>query len=51
MANEDPCMDKYATGYRELRGYAHCGGIEPEETFDVNSKKRRPTKGGEADEF
>ncbi len=43
--------DKYVTGYWELRGYSHRGDIEPGETFDVNSKKRRPIKGGEVVDF
>lgn len=43
--------DKYATGYWELRGYAHRGTIEAGETLDVNSQKRRPIKGGEVTEF
>jgi len=44
-------VDKYATGYWELRGYTHRGDIEPGETFDVNSQKYRPIKGGEVTEF
>lgn len=43
--------DKYVTGYWELRGYTHRGDIEPGETFDVNSQKYRPIKGGEVTEF
>ena len=44
-------VEKYATGYWELRGYTHRGEIEPGETFDVNSQKYRPIKGGEVTEF
>lgn len=44
-------VEKYATGYWELRGYSHRGEIEPGETFDVNSQKYRPIKGGEVREF
>lgn len=44
-------VDKYVTGYWELRGYTHRGDIEPGETFDVNSQKYRPIKGGEVKEF
>jgi DMSO/TMAO reductase YedYZ molybdopterin-dependent catalytic subunit len=43
--------DKYVTGYWELRGYNHRGTIEPGETLDVNSKKRRPIMGGEVTDF
>jgi DMSO/TMAO reductase YedYZ molybdopterin-dependent catalytic subunit len=44
--------EKYAAGYWELRGYSHDGKIEPGETLDVNSRKRRPIKGsGEVTEF
>ncbi len=44
-------VDKYVTGYWELRGYSHRGNIEAGDTFDVNSQKRRPIKGGEVTEF
>lgn len=44
-------IDKYVTGYWELRGYSHDGRIEPGETFDVNSQKHRPITGGEVTEF
>ncbi len=43
--------DKYITGYWELRGYTHRGDIEPGESFDVNSQKYRPIRGGEVTEF
>lgn len=44
-------VDRYVTGYWELRGYEHRGSIEPGETFDVNSQKYRPIIGGEVTEF
>jgi DMSO/TMAO reductase YedYZ molybdopterin-dependent catalytic subunit len=44
-------VDKYVTGYWELRGYPHRGEIEPGDTFDVNSQQRRPITGGEVTEF
>lgn len=44
-------VDKYVTGYWELRGYTHRGTIEAGDTFDVNSQKYRPIKGGEVTEF
>ncbi|HWR43876.1 molybdopterin-dependent oxidoreductase [Sporomusa sp.] len=44
-------VEKYATGYWELRGYSHRGAIEPGETYDVNARKYRPISGGEVTEF
>jgi DMSO/TMAO reductase YedYZ molybdopterin-dependent catalytic subunit len=44
-------VEKYVTGYWELRGYTHRGEIEPGETFDVNGKKRRPISSGEVTDF
>jgi DMSO/TMAO reductase YedYZ molybdopterin-dependent catalytic subunit len=44
-------VEKYVTGYWELRGYSHRGDIEPGETFDVNSQQYRKIPGGEVTEF
>lgn len=44
-------IDKYHTGYWELRGYTHRGLIEPGETMDVNTQKWRPINGGEVTDF
>ncbi|MDR3591333.1 MAG: molybdopterin-dependent oxidoreductase [Negativicutes bacterium] len=44
-------VEKYVTGYWELRGYTHRGEIEPGETFDVNSQKYRAIPGGEVTQF
>jgi DMSO/TMAO reductase YedYZ molybdopterin-dependent catalytic subunit len=44
-------IEKYETGYWELRGYSHRGLIEPGETLDVNSQRWRPISGGEVTEF
>lgn len=44
-------VEKYQTGYWELRGYSHRGQIEPGETLDVNTQKWRPISGGEVTEF
>lgn len=44
-------LEKYTTGYWELRGYSHRGEIEPGETYDVNTQKYRPIAGGEVTEF
>lgn len=44
-------MEKYTTGYWELRGYTHRGLIEPGETFDVNAQKYRTIEGGEVTSF
>ncbi len=44
-------VDKYATGYWELRGYNHRGSIEHGETYDVNTRQYRPIGGGEVTEF
>jgi DMSO/TMAO reductase YedYZ molybdopterin-dependent catalytic subunit len=38
-------------GYWEDRGYTRSGLIEPGFTFDINTKTRRPIKGGEVTEF
>ena len=38
-------------GYWEDRGYTRSGMIEPGFTFDINTKTRRPIKGGEVTEF
>lgn len=38
-------------GYWEDRGYTRSGMIEPGFTFDLNTKTRRPIKGGEVIEF
>ena len=44
-------LEKYRTGYWELRGYSHRAQIEPGETFDVNSGKYRKIPGGEVTDF
>lgn len=44
-------LEKYRTGYWELRGYSHRALIEPGETFDVNSGKYRKIPGGEVSDF
>lgn len=44
-------IEKYQTGYWELRGYSHRGLIEPGETLDVNTQKWRPISGGEVIDF
>jgi DMSO/TMAO reductase YedYZ molybdopterin-dependent catalytic subunit len=38
-------------GYWEDRGYTRSGVIEPGTTLDVNTKQKRPIKGGEVTEF
>jgi DMSO/TMAO reductase YedYZ molybdopterin-dependent catalytic subunit len=38
-------------GYWEDRGYTRSGMIEPGYTLDINTKNRRPIKGGEVTEF
>ena len=38
-------------GYWEDRGYTWSGVIEPGFTLDINTKTRRPIKGGEITEF
>jgi DMSO/TMAO reductase YedYZ molybdopterin-dependent catalytic subunit len=38
-------------GYWEDRGYTRSGLIESGITFDMNTKTRRPIKGGEVTEF
>ncbi len=38
-------------GYWEDRGYTRSGAIEPGITLDINTKTRRPIKGGEVTEF
>ena len=38
-------------GYWEDRGYTRSGIIEPGFTFDINTKTRKPIKGGEVTEF
>jgi len=43
--------DQMEGGYWEDRGYTRSGIIEPGFTFDVNTKTRRPIKGGEVIEF
>ncbi len=44
-------IDRVEGGYWEDRGYTRSGVIEPGETFDVNTKTRRPISGGEVVEF
>ncbi len=43
--------DQMEGGYWENRGYTRSGIIEPGFTFDVNTKTRRPIKGGEVIDF
>jgi DMSO/TMAO reductase YedYZ molybdopterin-dependent catalytic subunit len=44
-------IDQMEGGYWEDRGYTRSGMIEPGFTFDINTKTRRPIKGGEIIEF
>lgn len=44
-------LEKYRTGYWELRGYSHRALIEPGETLDVNSGQTRTIPGGEVTDF
>jgi DMSO/TMAO reductase YedYZ molybdopterin-dependent catalytic subunit len=44
-------IDREEGGYWEDRGYTRSGLIEPGFTFDINTKTRRPIKGGEVTEF
>jgi DMSO/TMAO reductase YedYZ molybdopterin-dependent catalytic subunit len=44
-------IDQMEGGYWEDRGYTRSGMIEPGFTFDINTKTRRPIKGGEITEF
>ena len=43
--------DHMITGFWESRGYTLEGTIEPGETFDVNTQRRRSIQGGEVTEF
>jgi len=44
-------IDQMEGGYWEDRGYTRSGIIEPGFAFDINTKTRRPIKGGEITEF
>jgi DMSO/TMAO reductase YedYZ molybdopterin-dependent catalytic subunit len=44
-------IDQMEGGYWEDRGYTRSGIIEPGFTFDINTKTRRPIRGGEVTEF
>jgi len=44
-------IDQMEGGYWEDRGYTLSGMIESGFTFDINTKTRRPIKGGEITEF
>jgi DMSO/TMAO reductase YedYZ molybdopterin-dependent catalytic subunit len=44
-------IDAMEGGYWEDRGYTRSGIIEPGFTFDINTKTRRPIKGGEILDF
>jgi DMSO/TMAO reductase YedYZ molybdopterin-dependent catalytic subunit len=44
-------MDQMEGGYWEDRGYTRSGIIEPGFTLDINTKVRKPIKGGEVTEF
>ena len=44
-------IDEMEGGYWEDRGYTRSGIIEPGFTFDINTKTRRPIKGGEITDF
>jgi DMSO/TMAO reductase YedYZ molybdopterin-dependent catalytic subunit len=44
-------IDQMEGGYWEDRGYTRSGIIEPGLTLDINTKIRRPIKGGEITEF
>jgi DMSO/TMAO reductase YedYZ molybdopterin-dependent catalytic subunit len=44
-------IDRMEGGYWEDRGYTRSGIIEPGLTLDINTKTRRPIKGGEITEF
>jgi DMSO/TMAO reductase YedYZ molybdopterin-dependent catalytic subunit len=44
-------IDQMEGGYWEDRGYSRSGVIEPGFTFDINTKTRRPIRGGEITEF
>jgi DMSO/TMAO reductase YedYZ molybdopterin-dependent catalytic subunit len=43
--------DRMIAGYWESRGYTDHGRIEPGYTMDVNTRTRRPIKGGEVIDF
>jgi DMSO/TMAO reductase YedYZ molybdopterin-dependent catalytic subunit len=43
--------DSLVPGYWETRGYTNHGRIEPGATMDVNTRTRRPIRGGEVTEF
>jgi DMSO/TMAO reductase YedYZ molybdopterin-dependent catalytic subunit len=44
-------IDQMEGGYWEDRGYTRSGMIEPGFTLDINTKTRRPIRGGEITEF
>jgi DMSO/TMAO reductase YedYZ molybdopterin-dependent catalytic subunit len=44
-------IDHMEGGYWEDRGYTRSGIIEPGSTLDMNTRTRRPIKGGEVTEF
>jgi DMSO/TMAO reductase YedYZ molybdopterin-dependent catalytic subunit len=44
-------IDQMEGGYWEDRGYTRSGMIESGFTLDINTKTRRPIKGGEVTEF
>ena len=44
-------IDQMEGGFWEDRGYTRSGIIEPGLTLDINTKTRRPIKGGEITEF
>jgi DMSO/TMAO reductase YedYZ molybdopterin-dependent catalytic subunit len=44
-------IDQMEGGYWEDRGYTRSGRIEPGFTLDINTKTRRPIKGGGVTEF
>jgi len=44
-------IDQMEGGYWEDRGYTRSGIIEPGFTLDINTKTRRPIRGGEVTEF
>jgi DMSO/TMAO reductase YedYZ molybdopterin-dependent catalytic subunit len=44
-------IDQMEGGYWEDRGYTRSGMIESGFTLDINTKARRPIKGGEVTEF
>ena len=43
--------DKVKDGFWESRGYSSDGKIEPGWTLDINTRTRKPLKGGEVTEF